>query len=207
MPPPPADPHLGRRREIYIPRHRPHCLVFRATHRQEQNGKQNDSLRKSRSQIQISPGHRFGFHGLILPREFFSSPRAGKRRPDHSLWHCAPTTSANNLAQRTFHCKAGETTGWRNEPVRSPTPHRPRRGSCEIACPLTIPSVFVRACPCPSMLVRVRPPHALIEPAKEPTSQDLRRKELVRFPTPHRPRRPGARPQENACQTDGKALR
>ena len=45
-------------------------------------------------------------------------------------------------------------------------------GSCEIAYSLTIPSVFVRACPCPSVLVRVRPSHALIEPAKESISQD-----------------------------------
>jgi hypothetical protein len=41
-----------------------------------------------------------------------------------------------------------------------------------MAYSLTIPPVFVRACPCSSVLVRVRPPHALIEAAKKPTSQE-----------------------------------
>jgi len=82
----------------------------------------------------------------VMPREgvFARVVRGGEIRPGNEI----VLVEADSEAEKSL---SGQRTG----------------GSCEIPYSPAIPSVFVRACPCPS--------HALIEPAKEPISQDPQR--------------------------------
>ena len=62
----------------------------------------------------------------------------------HKLWRVSCPAS---------HLKDENARKWRDRlgPRFMSYTHGEKRGSCEITCSLTIPSVFVHACPCPSI--------------------------------------------------------